>query len=48
MGVQWQKQPGKKWLAELLANIYVIEPLLEFLKNTKVKRRESTVEKIVK
>ena len=46
-GVQWQRRPEKKWLAELLTNTYAVESLLEFLKNTKVRSREGTAEKMV-
>ena len=45
-GIHWQRQPEKKWLAELLANTYAVGSLLEFLKNTKVGSREGTAEKI--
>ena len=46
-GIQWQRQPEKKWLAELLANKYAVGPLLEFLKNTELKSREGAVEREV-
>ena len=45
-GVQWQRRPEKKWLAELLANTYAVGPLLEFLKNTEVGSRESTADRM--
>ncbi len=32
--IQWQRQPEKSWLAELLANNHAVGSLLEFLKNT--------------
>ena len=45
-GVQWQRRPEKKWLAELLANTYAVGPLLEFLKNSEVGSREGTAERM--
>ena len=45
-GVQWQRRPEKKWLAELLANTYAVGSLLEFLKNTEVGSREGTGERM--
>ena len=45
-GVQWQRRPEKKWLAELLANTYAVGSLLEFLKNTEVGSREGTAERM--
>ena len=44
-GIQWQRRPEKRWLAELLANKQAIESLLEFLKNTEVGSREGTAER---
>ena len=46
-GVQWQRRPEKKWLAELLANKYAVRPLLDFLNNTEVGSREGAVEREV-
>lgn len=37
----------KKWLAKLLANTYMVKPLVVFLKNIKVRSREETVKKMV-
>ena len=39
------KTEGNRCLAELLADKHAIGPLLEFLKNTKVRSREGMVEK---
>ena len=36
VGIQWQRRPEKKWLAELLANERAIGPLLVCLKDTEV------------
>ena len=47
VGIQWQRRPEKKWLAELLANRYAVGPLLEFLKETEVDSREGGIEKAV-
>ena len=44
-GIQWQRRPEKKWLAELLADRHAVGPLLEFLKNTEVGSREGAAEK---
>ena len=45
LGVQWQRRPEKKWLAELLANERAVGPLLVYLKDTEVGSREGAVEK---
>ena len=45
VGIQWQRRPEKRWLAELLADRHAVGPLLEFLKNTEVGSREGAVEK---
>ena len=44
-GIQWQRRPEKKWLAELLANRHAVGSLLEFLKSTQVGSREGAAEK---
>ena len=44
-GIQWQRRPEKKWLAELLANQHAVGPLLKFLKDTEVGCREGEAEK---
>lgn len=44
-GIQWQRRPEKKWLAELLADKYAVGPLLKLLKNTEVGSREGGAEK---
>ena len=44
-GIQWQRRPEKRWLAELLADKYAVGPLLEFLKHTEVGSREGGAEK---
>ena len=36
VGIQWQRRPEKKWLAELLANEQAIGPLLVYLQDTEV------------
>lgn len=46
--IQWQKQPEKKWLAELLADRYVVGPVLKFLKDIKVRNRKDKREKNIK
>ncbi len=38
-GVQWQRRPEKKWLAELLANKHAVWSSLELLKYTEVGSR---------
>ena len=48
LGVQWQRRPEKKWLAELLANERAVGPLLVYLKDTKVGSREGALEKTMK
>ncbi len=45
VGIQWQRRPEKKWLAELLADRYAVGPVLEFLKDTEVGNREGGREK---
>ena len=45
VGIQWQRRPEKKWLAELLANERAVGPLLVYLEDTEVGRREGAVEK---
>ena len=47
LGIQWQRRPEKKWLAELLANEKAVGPLLVYLKDTNVGSREGAVEKSV-
>lgn len=42
-GIQWQRQPKKKWLAELLADQHIVRLILKFLKNTKIKSRNNKV-----
>ena len=44
IGIQWQRRPEKKWLAELLANERAVGPLLSYLKNTEVGSREGAAE----
>ncbi len=44
-GIQWQRRPEKKWLAELLADKHVVGPLLEFLKDIEVGCREGRAER---
>ncbi len=44
MGIEWQRRPERKWLAELLANERAVGPLLSYLKNTEVGSREGAVE----
>lgn len=44
-GIQWQRRPEKRWLAEILADKHAVGPLLEFLKNTEVGSREGRGEK---
>lgn len=44
-GIQWQRRPEEKWLAELLANKRAAGPLLEFLKDIQVGCREVAAEK---
>ena len=36
LGIQWQRRPERKWLAELLANERAVGPLLAYLKDTEV------------
>ena len=45
IGIQWQRQPEKKWLAELLANERAVGPLLVYLQDTEVGSREGAVRK---
>ena len=45
MGIQWQRRPERKWLAELLANERAVGPLLVYWKDTEVGSREGAVEK---
>ena len=45
VGIQWQRRPEKRWLAELLADKHAVGPLLEFLNNTEVRSREGAAEK---
>lgn len=44
IGIQWQRRPEKKWLAELLANERAVGPLLSYLKNTEVGSGEGAAE----
>ena len=44
-GIQWQRRPGKKWLAKRLADKYAVGSLLDFLKNTEVGSRENARER---
>ena len=44
-GIQWQRRPEKKWLAQLLADKHVVGTLLEFLKTTEVGSRERAAER---
>lgn len=44
IGIQWQRRPEKKWLAELLVNKRAVEPLLSYLKDTEVGSREEAAE----
>ena len=46
-GIQRQRRPEKRWLAELLANKHAVGSLLEFLENTEVGNREGAAEKAV-
>ena len=45
VGIQWQRRPEKKWLAELLADRHAVGPVLEFLKCTEVGNREGGKER---
>ncbi len=45
VGIQWQRRPEKKWLAELLANERAVGPLLVYLQYTEVGSREGAGEK---
>ena len=45
MGINWQRRPEIKWLANLLANEQALQPLLDFLKCTEVGNREGAAEK---
>ena len=45
LGIQWQRRPERKWLAELLANERAVGPLLAYLKDTEVGSRDGVVEK---
>lgn len=47
VGIQSQRRPKKKWLAELLANKYAVGLFLEFLKETAVGSREGVIGKAV-
>ena len=47
IGIQWQRRPERKWLAELLANERAVGPLLEYLKDTEVGSREGAVGKTI-
>ena len=38
-GIQWQRWPEKRWLAELLADRYAVGPVLEFWRSTEVGSR---------
>ena len=44
-GIQWQRRPEKRWLAQLLADKHAVGPLLEFLKDTEVGSRGGAVER---
>lgn len=42
--INWQTRPEKGWLASLLANEQVVGPLLMFLRNTEIGRREGAAQ----
>ncbi len=44
-GVEGQKRPEKRWLAQLLADRHVVGSLLEFLENTKIRSRRGVAER---
>lgn len=41
IGIKWQTQPKKKWLADLLVNEKTVASLLRFLEITNIGGRES-------
>ncbi len=46
-GVEWQRRPEKRWLAQLLADRHAVGPLLEILENTEVGSRGGAAERKV-
>ncbi len=47
LGIGWQRQPEKRWVANLLANEQAVQPLLKYLMTTEVGGREGGAEKAV-
>ncbi len=45
VGIQWQRRPEKRWLAELLADRHAVGPVLEFLRNNEVGSRDGGAER---
>ncbi len=45
VGTNWKRKSEMKWLANLLAKLQALQPLLEFLKSIEVGSRERSAER---
>ena len=45
LGIEWQRRPEKRWLANLLANEQAVEPLHKYLMTTEVGGREGEADR---
>ncbi len=45
MGINWQRRPEIKWLANLLANKQALLPSFDFLRGIEVGSREGATER---